>query len=856
MSSYRTRARNMRYDATQGDLVPRTSAVATAEKAITREQLDTFFDTLALLILLIFIMSAVYFYTRGLSLSYYIEAFAVSASSVAAAFGIYSILNFFLEIDFEWPTDNNLNVYHDIPLPPAPAPAPEDNYVCPWPDDESSDSNEDGSSSFGDRIKLAGTHKQTLNAPRRPASSQQSLKVYEFGDIDTIDQIWAEPKVCKSREGAQLSRTVKRIPSIATIFQLGQAQAIDTSDSSEVVHRQPTEEQKVLLTPNEARSHLNALMDQMEKDAERDGPLAAEYRHRKRLAQLFEAASHTVLNRTFRDRLIRFAKTHPIEKTTTLWARGIEFTYGGIHLTHDGKGGRAKDVGLWKILGSIEKRKEQNLAGKKRAEEAAKAERVRKQSEQFLRDVRKYATKFGVKRSRETFSHECYAKWIDEITTVLNEVRDRKNEKKRQKEAELENIRKAVRVTRDVELAKAQILAITAFAEEYAAVEVAWIEAQARADAAAAEAFLFEAQIQAITAFAFEEASVEAAWIEAQAQADVAAGEAFRFEAQVLAIGALAEEEEAVAAAWIDFQAKADAAAAEAFLFEAQVLAIVALAEEEAAVAAAWINFQAKADAAAAEAFRLQGKALAESAVLVANLANAAAAAAAAQVKPTKPTIISHSKPWNDNAGGFAMYWRREASKHPTSEKPDSGFSFNFRYATKTAAQALQLRTVIESLLSAAASHGDNPFHRLAYRTPPSDRLIKPTSPTRVYTPNPWNTNAGNFETYWRRERSKHRLYQKPKPSSRRNNSLFRFRRAEESCFPQREDPTIHALSGHMLLWRMATKDVKVAADGYTWPTEGDVVLKYGRWMPAVGFRMPVNRRFHTVFRGMMWKAS
>ncbi|KAL5452835.1 hypothetical protein PMIN06_005760 [Paraphaeosphaeria minitans] len=424
-----------------------------------RKNLDTFFNILAVLETLVCIMFAAYFCTQGFPLSNIITAISVGVASVGVTFILYSVIISLIELKFEWPADKNLNIHHDIPIPPLPAPGPEDDDIYAWLDDDSSDSN-------GDTV-FSNTHKINLNAKRRPTSGPKYTEAYECGDNDTVDQIWTVPKAGKSCGNTLVYSTFGTVSSVTTTPQLGHAQEDDPSGSTETVHQQPVKEQIILLTRCEARPKLLVLMDQMEKEGERDGTTATAYRYRKKLKELFKAAPSGSLDAAFRDRLLKYAKVHNINKTVTLWTYGIGLAYNGTHLTN-GMVTSTKDVVIWKYLQQIEENKKRALAREKhdaeiKAErerqelkhnEEVKAEREREELKQLLQDVRKYAIQFGDKKSRHKFSAACYAKWSTDITFILDQIQEARNEKKRQDEAKLEGIRDIVRNTRDVEGAK------------------------------------------------------------------------------------------------------------------------------------------------------------------------------------------------------------------------------------------------------------------------------------------------------------------------------------------------------------------------------------------------------------------
>jgi hypothetical protein len=350
MSSQHIREQNLRYEATQGNFVPRSPAAATAEKVVASEQLEKFLYTFAIIELVAFIISFAHLYVQGLPVCYFVEAFGVAFFSMLVTFGVYSILNAIYKIDFQWAADKNLNLYLDIPLPPPPTTDTKANNT---------DLDQNTPDPPGDEIEFKWPSNQKVNAPLRPSPRQQSTQLCEAVDTNNIDEIWAEPDTQKFIDDTQRSRIGVPESTSATPFQFGLTQAIDTSDSAEVVNRQstpattyqlghlhiagtsnatevvqqqPSLQQEPALSPSEALSSLNALLDQMVKDAERDGCTASEYRHRKKLAALFKSVSHS--HDGYKQaccaveiRVQKYAETHTGEKTNSLWSRAIGLTY-------------------------------------------------------------------------------------------------------------------------------------------------------------------------------------------------------------------------------------------------------------------------------------------------------------------------------------------------------------------------------------------------------------------------------------------------------------------------------------------------------------------------------------------------
>lgn len=782
MSSHSTRAHTMRYDATQGDLVPDGPAVA---KLIMSEKLDKFFDTLAIFELFVCVMFLPYFYIQGLPFSYYIMALAICAFSVVATFGVYSVINSFVEIEFDWPADKNLNIYHDIPLPPPPARTPEDDPACPWGDD----SNEDDSTSPDFEIKL--------NAARRPATRQQSSRVYGLGDIDTIDQIWAKAEAYKPRTSTQIPRTVGLMPPIVTNSQLVHAQAVDHSCSPVAVHQQPFKEQEALLTMYEARPKLLALMDRMEKDAESDGPTAAAYRHRKELADLMNSAPRNALDVPFKYRVIKYAKTHNFDKTARLWSDGIGLTYNGIHLTHDGKVDRAMDTGLWKILRQIEHCKKRALALKRRAEEA-KAECEREELRQLLQDVHKHALEFGVKKATEKFSVECYAEWTDELASVIDKVRDQRNEEKRQMEAKLEDIRDIVRTTRDIDGAKKVVGDRVKFLLPANEVQEFWLSlhdelwaeqiAKFRKHSLMQSALFRKIGIEALKEVVFnmntaqgKSAPPKHTWriyghkfnlteatetynryehvlreIVGKKNARTKFDKIYDNESKQNKAGwrflmVMTNEvvEEGKTVWYVDYRHGPQVAAACNKIGFPQEEFWIHVRREEAIreERRKQLEEQSKADQAIDEFAELMEQSR-EQVATASKAQNEARAQADAQAEAAQAAAQSHAE----------AALSEEEDEFP-EEEPIS--------AEEEALMA-ENRVLVEAELAEEKAHcASHP-----------NRLIKPTKPSRVYTPKPWNADAGGFESYWLHERSKYPEYKKK--LVRNNGSWFEFTHAEE----------------------------------------------------------------------------
>ncbi|KAL1597720.1 hypothetical protein SLS60_008206 [Paraconiothyrium brasiliense] len=965
MSSHDSRVQNMGHNATRVDLVPRSPAVATAKKDVTPEQLGRIFDSLAGIGFLS-VWFLFYFCYSHRSVCAYVGALVVSVLTVVATFGIYCVFKPHFEPPFKQPSEPDPGDYEDVPLPPP------DLINSKRPGDQNLDLDHDfdlppsvGQQS-ADVSETVDTDRfksviRPTNGSRYYDKAQgrmvpiQNHKYYNIaqkkivyassGGLESSGEhnIWAAPEthVYLQEVFFQSPHTVHPVSCI---------------QANTVISQQHLESQKTTLTAPEAEASLNALLDRMETDAKRDGPIAAEYRYRRQLKVLLEVASHTAtihmsLQKCFLTRVKKYAMKHTINHVGSLFARGIT-------LAHSDDMVRAK--AFWRLLERYEEKKRKDAANKQWSEQLEaqyaneREEKSRVKKEQLLQEIRQYAVRVGVKMAKKKFSNalDTYPHFSADIIIVLNEVHAQEIEKIREREAHkqrrLDKIRDIAR-TCSVESVQEQFREEIrtlipaeqiskfwkAIHEEGLQRDAVWLKRYPREKTAffkkigveAAKEALFKNTIDKRVYCRSEKTGSRIAVIYAEDTyarykgiLSVLVGQDNvrqkflqiyddelkrhgQFWKRLAFVKKQIEDCGSVfyvrywSGVWIDQicthlgfipvefwdhvhgeegprrrEKEAEEKAAQAAKEQAAQAAKEQAAREQAAREQAGKEQAVKEQAAQAAAKKAAAeKAAEEKAAAEKAAAEKAAAEKAAQEKAAEEQAVQaavRAAQQEEAETANRVQQRRVQGALAIGEASRQSRSGLFQGLALVQGKFVELRDLVENLRREQERQADEEAAQdalldLAVNTPLPDchRLIERTVPSVVYTPKPWDANAGGFTQYWQLQAANYPVFQ-PLSNIQDNGSRFNMRFARDERWPQFQEHTIYSFYGYMLRYRMVTRDLsslqrkKLAEDGYRWPTQGNIEPLWAKWKPAGEFRLPANKRFQTIFRGMFWKAT
>ncbi|KAJ4352229.1 uncharacterized protein N0V89_007576 [Didymosphaeria variabile] len=882
MSSHHDR---VRYDATQGDLVPCSPTVVKAEKILTPEQLDKIFDMLAVIEFLT-LCSFFCFCFRDLSGSAWVGASVVFTLIEVATFGVYCVLKPHFDPTPKQPSSQNHNIYEDVPLSPLGVidnKPPDDqnldlDHGFPLPPSASQQSSDVAEAVDTDRFKSGISLKNDrsyhdkaqgkmvpIQKHKHHDKAQKKILYISNGGADLSGEhhIWAqrETRVSLQENVTQSPRAVHRVLPIRS--KTGPEGCFAS--------------QQVALSEAQAKASLEALLDQVEKSAVRDGPIAAEYRYRKQLKALFKAALHTTtihtsLRVSFLARVKKYAMDHTINQIGSLYARSIV-------LAHDDDVNRAE--AFWRFLERYEEKKKRDAANTQWSEQVEsryaheREEKERAKKEKFLQEVRQYAVDVGVKAAKKTFSNNpdtCTYLSAD-IVPILQEVRAQEIEKERQREAHeqarLDAISDIAR-TCGIEGAKDQFdeelrrlipaRQIPKFwkklHEERLQRNAVWLKKHPQEKTAFFTALGIEAVKEALFRNTIDERVYCRSKKGGGRTAVIHSKDTYAHYKDFLSVLAGQENVRQKFLQIYDDELKRHGQ------YWRRLASVKKEIEDCGSVFyirdwyGVWIDQLCSSlgfspvdfwdHVYGEEGLRNREKAAEEQA--------AQAAAEAAQQEEVE--------------AANEVRRRRVHEALAIGEGSRQCRSGLFQGLASVQGKFVELGELLENLQREQERQADEAAAQeallhLAINTPLAGRhrLIEPTTPTAIYTPKAWDANAGGFTQYWQLQAANCPLFQ-PIPYNRGSGSRFNMRYANDERWPEFQEHTIYSFYGYMLRYRMVMKDLsslqrsKQAEDGSRWPTQWNLEPLWAKWKPAGEFKLPVNRRFQTTFRGMFWRPT